>query len=202
MRETGAASILKKQTMATWAPSTIPLHPLAEFYPPGGPAPPRIEVIDGAAMPEPQRRLLVHLDDMTPTLEAYCGTAIHLRVLERRLTAGTLSRRVVLLAGEAKRPIEFGAIRIHLDGFAEEPRREILENRRPLGAILSRYGVEHGSKPTCFFRLTADAAIAGALGLGGAPTLYGRQNVLCDRGGRTLAEVVEILPPLEGAGRG
>lgn len=187
--------------MTSPAPHTIPLHPLSEFYPPGGPEAPRVEPIDGASMPQPQRRLLVHLNDMTPTLEEYCRRPIHLRLLERRVSDEALCRRVVLVAGEQERPIEFGAIRIRLDCFADGPRREILENYRPLGTILHQHHIDHYSKPTRFFRLAPDTAIVEAMGLRGpAPVLYGRQNVLYDRQHRPLAEVVEILPPLERGG--
>ena len=42
-------------------------HPLDEFYANAGRALPKIEAVDGIAVPEPYRQLLVHDGDMTPT---------------------------------------------------------------------------------------------------------------------------------------
>ena len=40
-----------------------------------------LERIDGEEMPEPFKSLLVHGNDMTPTLESFHGRCVHLRVL-------------------------------------------------------------------------------------------------------------------------
>lgn len=171
------------------------LHPLTEFYRVSGQAPPRVEPIDGEAMPQPYRRLLVHVNDMTPTLEEFCGKKIHLQLIERYVTDDAMYREVVLIANGTGKRMEFGAIKIHLPRFDDEPRRLILKCHRPLGTILHQFAIEHHSKPSCFFRMTPDPATAAALGLHDSPILYGRHNTIYDTAERTLAEVVEILPP-------
>lgn len=171
------------------------LHPLTEFYRISGRVAPRVEPIEGGQVPEPYRQLLVHHNDMTPTLEAFCGMMIHLRLLERYITEDALYRQVVLIANGDGTPMEFGAIKIHLPRFDPEPRRLILECHRPLGTILHQFKIAHHSKPSCYFRIQPDPSIAAALGLGDSPALYGRHNTIYDAADRTLAEVVEILPP-------
>jgi chorismate-pyruvate lyase len=173
------------------------LHPLTEFYRESGVAAPRVEPIEGSLMPEPYRRLLVHRNDMTPTLEGFCGKKIHLRLLEKHTIGDAMYRRVILEANGSSTPVEFGAIKIDLARFPEEPRALIVEAYRPLGTILHDYGIRHSSRPTCFFRVVPDKTICEAFGMAAAPTLYGRHNVIYDASERTLAEVVEILPLFE-----
>jgi len=177
-------------------PGRIPLaHPLDEFYDSVGQALPPMDQVDGEAVPQPYRQLLVHQHDMTPTLEAFHGQDIHLRVLGRRQNGDEYFREVVLLLDGSNQPVEFGAIKIHLGLFAPETRKQILEERRPLGHILLECGVKHSSWPKGFLRIASDPVINEALQLTGAHILYGRRNTLLDPEGRPLAEIVEILPP-------
>jgi chorismate-pyruvate lyase len=171
-------------------------HPLDAFYAETGATLPPIERIEGDLMPQPWRQLLVHTDDMTPTLEAYYGQNIHIRVLGRRRQGDEYCREVVLHLDGNEQPVEFGANRIRLNRFPEEARRLILEEHEPLGHILRDFQVRHTCEPNAFLRLPADALIKQALGLNGTePTLYGRHNRLFDPEGRLISEVVEILGP-------
>lgn len=176
------------------------LYPLTDFYASVGSPVPRIRVMEGADLPEPDRSLLYHSNDMTPTLEAYCGRTIHLKPLQVRVTDEALYRQVLLVVNGQEWPIEFGAIRIDLPRFEPEPRRLIVEGYRPLGTILREHKVEHQSRPSAFFQVEADRLISGAFDLEPGVRLYGRHNTIYNPKGFTLAEVVEILPPL-GAGK-
>jgi chorismate-pyruvate lyase len=170
------------------------LRPLSDFYADAGVAPPEIQEIDGAAMPQPYRRLLVHVSDMTPTLEAFCGDQIHLRRLKVRQEGQALYREVTLVTDHGEKPMEFGAIRIYLDRFTPAAQGQILEGRVPLGTILRLHAVPHHSKPRAYFSVTSEPVIAAALNVPTGCRLYGRHNVLCNPAEQPLAEVVEILP--------
>jgi chorismate-pyruvate lyase len=171
-------------------------HPLDEFYGQMGLTLPPLQEVEGEAVPQPYKQLLVHNDDMTPTLEKYYAQDIHLRLLGRRQKDNEYFREVVLLLDNNDQPVEFGAIKINLDLFAAEARREILEERRPLGHILNERHVPHASRPKAFLRVASDQIINEALQLTGAHVLYGRRNTLFDPQDRPLAEIVEILPPV------
>ena len=170
-------------------------HPLDEFYAQMGQTLPPLQQVDGEAVPQPYKELLVHQDDMTPTLEKFYQQDIHLEVLGRRRKGDEYFREVVLLLDGNDQPVEFGAIKIHLRLFSADARNEILEERRPLGHILHEQGIQHTSRPKAFLRLASDKVINEALSLTGAHVLYGRRNTLLDPQGRALAEIVEILPP-------
>jgi chorismate-pyruvate lyase len=173
------------------------LYPLDGFYTRSKLAIPLAHPIDGESVPEPYRRLLVHNGDMTPTLEAFHGERISLRVLARRQEGDTLARQVVLTLDGSARPVEFGAIVIQLQRFPPAAREEVLESRRPLGTILHDHRIEHRSRPRAFLRVTADDVMREALQLNGSHVIYGRRNVILNAEGDELADIVEILPPVK-----
>ena len=170
------------------------LYPLNEFYETGSPLP-TVERIESRQVPEPYRKLLVHRNDMTPTLERFHQQPIHLQILQRHHQGDVFSRQVLLLLNHSEKPVEFGAIKIYLDQFPARARELILECRRPLGSILSTEHISHTSYPRAYVRVTSDATIGAALSIGEAIPLYGRRNALVSSSRRTLAEIVEILPP-------
>ena len=183
-------------------PNKIALaHPLDDFYAQMGLPLPPLQQVDGEAVPQPYKHLLVHHDDMTPTLEKFHGRDIHLRLLGRRRRGNGYFREVVLLLDGTDQPVEFGAIKIFLDRFAPEARRQILQEQRPLGHIMQECAVKHSSRPKAFLRLASDHFINQALRLTGANVLYGRRNTLFDPPDRPLAEIVEILPPVTEGGK-
>lgn len=170
------------------------IGPLTRFYEQAEIPLPEVAVIDGEAVPEPQKSLLVHPRDMTTTLEKFHGGCCRLRVLKRD-SDGTSYSRLVVLELENGMPIEFGAITIFLSAFSEEAQSTIREESKPLGAILHEEKVGHYSRPQAFFQLRGDELIQRELCVTDAKVLYGRCNQLFDEGGALLAEIVEILPP-------
>ena len=167
--------------------------PLDLLHAQEGLALPRIERVEGETLPQPYQKLLVHLNDMTPTLSAFHGQEIGLRVLGRRLQGEVLFREVILLAGA--QPVEFGAIAIYLNAFESEARNDIEAGNLPLGTILAKHSVVHVSCPQAFLRIEANAFINDVFGLSEASqTLYGRRNILATRSGAVLADILEILP--------
>ena len=179
------------------APFALPFaYPLDEFYALAKRELPPIEQVPGESVPEPYRQLLVHQDDMTPTLEKFHSDRIHLKVISRQTRGDFYFREVVLVTERTRAPVEFGAIKINLALFPAAARRHILEEKEPLGTILGQDHIGHLSRPKAYLRLQPDAFIREALQLGeGKLVLYGRRNTLFDPQQRALAEIVEVLPP-------
>ena len=173
------------------------LEVLGEFYLSfSEPLPLEAVMVEPGEVPEPYHALLVHQNDMTPTLAAYFGEKINLRVFERERLGDCFRRHIVLEGAQSGRPVEYGAIRIHLDALSETARRQVIECRTPLGAILNSQGVGHRSCPGGFFRIRSNPLIDRVLALDGPAGLYGRCNCLTNGIGQTIAEVVEILPTI------
>ena len=171
------------------------LFPLDQFYEHDGLPLPVANRVAGSDVPHPYGQLLVGDHDMTPTLEAFHGETIEIRVIERKLESDSLARIVVLLLEGSGKPVEFGAIIIHLEHFPPEARDRILEGHSPLGTILATFHVDHVSCPRAFISVDSDAMIEEALCLSGPHKLYGRRNVLLTPQNEVLADIVEILPP-------
>ncbi len=176
-----------------------PTHPLDDFYAHAGLNLPRIDILPGPAVPQPYQQLLVHDGDMTPALEKFYESPIHLQVLRSERHGDFYLREVVLRTDDVDERVEFGAIKIFLNLFPVAARTDILAERLPLGSILAKYRIEHTSRPKCFLRIQSDEFINSALGLSGSYVLYGRRNTLSTPEGHPLAEIVEILPPVTGS---
>ncbi len=152
----------------------------------GGGAPGRV--------PAPYRRLLVHEQDMTWTLEQHHGGPVLLRTLSTFTRGHWYARRVLLVQASTGRPVEMGAIRIRLDAFRPAIRRLILRNEIPLGRLLRTGGVDFTSRPRAFMAVTPNSEMMGVFWMPKPRTLYGRQTEL-SAGGRLIGNIVEILPP-------
>ncbi len=170
-------------------------YPLDEFYDYLGLSLPTVMQVDGQDVPEPYRSLLVHENDMTPTLESAYTSRVHLRVLNYTVTDDVFSRQIVLFLEGSEKKVEFGAIKIYLKYFPPQARRLLLERKQPLGTILKGESVAHVSRPVAYLRVTSDTVINSALNLPGTYSLYGRRNAMFDPSGNTLAQIIEILPP-------
>lgn len=173
------------------------LYPLSVFCQDGGHPLPAFARIEGGAMPEPYRGLLVHHGDMTSRLEAFFGGGIIIEVLHHEHTPEAYRREVVLRVEASGLPVEYGAIEIDLGAFNGELRRLILEHHWPLGGLLNRFGRPYRSEPKGFLKLGPDAVMQQVFGMPAAREFYGRSNLLLDEDGRTLARIVEVVRPVK-----
>ena len=170
-----------------------PFAPLEKFYKRAGRVLPEIEIIEGKTIPQPYQSLLVHERDMTSTLERFHGARCHVHAFQC-LEDENYSRLVILELNESDKPVEFGAITIHLSSFAPHARELILEQQKPLGAILNEENIPYVSSPQAFFRIACDELICDTLRLENSEWLYGRCNRLTLKESHALAEIVEVLP--------
>lgn len=181
--------------MITTAPGDL-LYPLTLFCQNGGHPLPSCESIEGSAMPQPYRDLLVHCGDMTSRLEAFHHGQIVIEVLHHEHTPETYRREVVLRVESSGLAVEYGAIEIELSAFEGELRQLILEEHLPLGGLLNRFGIRYRSEPKAFIRLGADAVMQRVFEMPTAREFFGRCNVLLGEHDRVLARIVEVLRPV------
>ena len=170
------------------------LMPLHFFYEKQSLPLPDFHFLGAKTVPYPYRSLLVHENDMTPTLAAFHHSKLYLEVHQCEITDDYLMRLVTLHAASSDLPVEFGAIGIHLNNFAPEVREAIIEGRTPLGGILGEFGVSHHGSPAAYFSVPADEIMAGTLRQNEGANLYGRCNQLVDDDDLAMADIVEILP--------
>jgi len=182
--------------MTTPATETDLLFPLSTFEGVRGQRATAAEAIPPEAAPEPYHGLLVHERDMTGTLEDFFGQPMVLRVLQKRIEGDLLFRQVLLQGQHDGRTAEFGAIRIDLACFDGEARQRVEASQQPLGGILRAFGLPYISKPSAYLKVDADVFVREALGAGIDTPLFGRRNTLTTPDGRTMARIIEVLPPL------
>jgi hypothetical protein len=170
------------------------LMPFHYFYEKRGETLPDFRFLRGEEVPYPYRSLLVHTNDMTPTLAAFHHSRLYLEVHEHESNDHFVIRLVTLHAASNDAPVEYGAIAIQLGGLAPEVAAEVVAGRKPLGGLLGEHAVAHRGAPVAYFSVPADERIAKALGQVPGEVLYGRCNQLLDADGMVFADIVEILP--------
>ena len=180
---------------ATDSPTSDILYPLSAFAGEAGRGINRAQILEGEELPEPYRALLVHDRDMTGTLETYHDQLVSLHVIMKRIDGDHMLRQVTLVGTADGQPKEFGAIRIDLSCFEEDARRVVASCAMPLGRVLREYGVAYVSNPSAFLRISPDERLCEALNVKAGP-LYGRKNELTTPDGRSIAHIIEILPPM------
>jgi chorismate-pyruvate lyase len=190
---TGLLADPERPGMSGWA------GPLEWCYAKAGLSLPSLEPLRPHEVRRPHRALLVHSEDMTPTLEGFFEQPLGLTVLSSEQEGDSYRREVLLTLGLERCPVLYGAIRVCLPHFPARARGLIVKGRSPLGRILQTEAIAHMSWPHPFFRLDPDSHISAMLRLRRTCKLYGRRNVLVDGSRRLLAEVIEVLPPIRDA---
>jgi hypothetical protein len=156
---------------------------------------PKIRMIEPERIPFPYRTLLAHTSDMTLTLERHFGGPLVVRPLATFRRGDWYVRRVLLAQTYSGKPVEMGAIRITVKGFNQRLRRQIFDNRVPLGRLLRDGGVQFESRPQHFFEVTPNSEMLGVFWMREPRTLYGRRTEIFI-GASKFGDIVEILPPV------
>lgn len=143
-------------------------------------------------VPPPFRELLVHHNHMTTTLQAFHGAAVDVRVLEEQRDGDFYRRRIVLTLSGSDRIVEFGIVRIDLSLTGEAVRKEILEQKVPLGDILSTHDILRRIEPRWYLRVSTKCPLFQELSGIAQEDVYGRVGTIyCNE--RPAIELLEIV---------
>jgi chorismate-pyruvate lyase len=145
---------------------------------------------------EPFRAMLVHSNDMTPTIEDFAQCHVQLAVLHYEIQNHVLFRQVLLLAQEHfDKPLVFGNIKIRLDNLTDEARLLVLEGTLPFGAILRQERIPHWNNPAALFRVRLNQELSTYFGAEYGDITYGRYRQMVSTNHVVLSQVMEILSP-------
>ncbi len=172
------------------------LDPLSELYQLIGREKADLTFLSADDMPEPEKSLLVHDDDMTGTLRRFFKDDIVVEALRVESRHGQYFREVILWTRDGRKRVTYGAIQIKLELLPLEMQKEILKGEKPFGGLLQDYEIGYRSAPCGFFCLEADNSLIEGLALQEPENVFGRVNQIFDKQGQLLVNVVEILPPL------
>jgi len=173
------------------------LSRLTDLFPTQAPLIERAEHIASSATPEPYRRLLVHDQHMTVTMEEFHRAAVDVRVLAEYRSGDTYARQSLLLKSGTDAVVQFGIMRFNLNYVTEPVRREILEGHTPLGRILINYNVLRHIDLGAVLRIWPGPALQSHFRCSPETTTYGRlATIFCNH--EPAVDLLEIPAPIAG----
>ena len=155
---------------------------------------PSMDVDLVSSVPEPYSSLLAHNHHMTVALERHHGSPVEVTVLKSGVDGDVYHRRIELLLRGTRTVVLFGLVRIHLSLVPDEARREILEERKPLGRVLIERNVMRRVEHTALLRFPARPIDLERFALVGPQMMYGRLAYLyCND--QPAIELLEVVRP-------
>ena len=152
------------------------------------------EEVTAGELPDQFRALLAHDDHMTVTVEAWHNSLVKLSVLEERRDKDQYSRRIVLSLQRDGSPVQFGIMRISLDGLPQIVRLEVESQALPLGRIMIRHHLMRDVELDKLWRITAGPDLRKSLKLDRGAICYGRTaHILVNK--IPAVELLEIVTP-------
>jgi hypothetical protein len=153
---------------------------------------PAFEQVAAADVPSPYSRLLVHNQHMTSVLGDYHGTPVDLYVLGVRQDGDYYTRKIFLTPRGSAQATELGVARVNLRCLRESTRNEIIEARRPLGAVLASHERFRRIEPRWFLRFPRGSPVLRWFGFPDDGPFYGRiGTIYCT--GEVAIELLEIV---------
>lgn len=158
----------------------------------------RAEHIPASTTPEPYKRMLVHDQHMTVTMEEYHGCPVDVTILDRSYLGDIYSRKIVLTKHETDTAVQFGIVRFNFVYVTDPVRQEIVRGDVPLGRILINHNILRHIDLGAVLEITAGPALAEYLQMPQGATTYGRlATIFCNK--RPAVDLLEISARLEGA---
>ena len=148
--------------------------------------------ISSEDLPPHYRSLLAHQDHMTVTVEAWHNSLVDLQVLDEMQEEGTYSRQILLFRQRDGSPVQFGIMRITLEGLPEIVRMEIESRALPLGRILIRHHLLREVELCQLWEVNPSSQIRSLLKCGVDDPIYGRTARILVYG-KPAVELLEVV---------
>jgi chorismate-pyruvate lyase len=145
-------------------------------------------------MPPIYRQLLAHNAHMTVTVEQRHGCSVDVEVLDSWQKQSHYCRKILLRRQSDHRVVQFGIVRLDLDLLEEQPRKEILAKKIPLGRVLIQHNVMRQVQLVAVWRVSCGNELANYFEVAPGQVTYGRTALIyCD--GEPAIELLEIVAP-------
>lgn len=152
------------------------------------------EEVTAGELPDQFKSLLAHDDHMTVTVEAWHNSLVKLSVLSECHDKDSYARRILLSLQRDGSPVQFGVMRIALDGLPQIVRMEIESQALPLGRIMIRHHLMRDVELDQLWRITAGPELRKYLKLERGTICYGRTaRILVEK--IPAVELLEIVAP-------
>ena len=154
----------------------------------------RFEQVESQYVPGVYRKLLDHTNHMTVTVEAHQADSVDVEVLRSSIADGHYRREILLRTHSSKRVVQYGIVRLYLKHLADEPRNEILGQRKPLGRVLIEHNVLREIELFDLLRVECGPGLASFFGVKPGTITYGRTALIhCDH--EPAIELLEVVSP-------
>lgn len=155
----------------------------------------RFSPTDTLCLPKPFGLLLAHDRHMTVTVESFHSDSVDVDVLRSHREAEHYSREILLRTHQRGKVVQYGIVRLRLHRIADEPRREILEERKPLGRVLIEHQVLREVELLHLWQVHCGQALSRLFDVSQDAVTYGRTAIIhCD--GEPAIELLEIVSPV------
>jgi chorismate-pyruvate lyase len=155
---------------------------------------PEHEPIDAAFVPQPHGRLLAHEQHMTRVLEEHHGTALDLRILQKRHVGERYARKILLVSPRSQQAVMFAIMRFELRYCSPAVRAEIIEGQIPLGRILIEHNVLRRICPHGYVKITRSPELSLYFQSSPYSLMYGRlATIFCNE--QPAVQLLEVVRP-------
>jgi len=152
----------------------------------------RFEPVAVDDLPPDCRTLLAHHEHMTVALEAFHHSPVTVRAVAEWRDEASYARCSLLNRQADGAIIQFGIMRIWLADLPEDARREITDEKQPLGRVLIEHNVLREVEVIALWRITPGPVLKQHLQLADDKPIYGRSaQILVDH--RPTVQVLEIV---------
>jgi chorismate-pyruvate lyase len=152
----------------------------------------RFEPVGVNDLPPNARSLLAHRDHMTVALETFHHGLVAVRPLVEWQDEASYARCSLLIRQSDGAIVQFGIMRIWLADLPEVARREITDEKQPLGRVLISHNLLREVEVIALWRITPGPELRKQLALPDETPIFGRSaQILVDE--RPTVQVLEIV---------
>lgn len=152
----------------------------------------QFEQISAGELPEAYQSLLAHDDHMTVTVEAWHNSLVDVRVLQEVRQETFYARKILLALQRDGSVVQFGIMRINLEGLPDIVRLEIESQALPLGRIMIRHHLMREVELCELWRVKPGEELRNHLHLESNAICFGRTaRILFE--GHPAADLLEIV---------
>ena len=152
----------------------------------------RFEPVAVDDMPPTARSLLAHHEHMTVALESHHQSLVAVEAVAEWQDEASYARTSLLSRQSDGAIIQFGIMRIWLADLPEDARREITDEKQPLGRVLINHNLLREVEVIALWRITPGPVLKQHFELSDDKPIYGRSaQILVDE--RPTVQVLEIV---------
>ena len=144
-------------------------------------------------LPADYRRLLVHEQHMTVTVESFHKSQVDVQVLDVHSTAEHYARKILLRRQTDQQVVQFGIVRLHRHLIPATALAEIESQRTPLGRVLIEQDVMRQVKLVGVWRVKPGPELERLFN--SSSTTFGR-SAMIHVNHEPVIELLEIVAPL------